>query len=431
MSSKQGVLFSLAEAVGPARRDLSSTFAKNMKLPVHRWFKYSAGFSADWVSGLIEREKANGRSRILDPMCGSATVLLGGEASGVGTIGVEAHPFVVRVGRAKLLWREDPGAFRDYAFDVLESAKALDGRTEGYPPLIQKCFPPEVLLRLDTLQDAWRRKTDESACAELTWLALASILRACSPVGTAQWQYVLPNKSKAKAADPYEAFAAKVGIMVDDMTRRQRLDHGPRAALYQEDARECASVPDNWAELVITSPPYANNFDYADATRLEMSFFGDVGAWGDLQEVVRKYLVRSCTQHVSKLVRETDSIIADPAVEPIRAELGGVCERLGKEREKHGGKKNYHTMIAAYFKDMGEVWKALRRVTAEGSLVCYVVGDSAPYGVYVPVDDWLGRLAIAAGFKSYAFEKTRDRNVKWKNRKHRVPLQEGRLWVKG
>jgi hypothetical protein len=38
---------------------------------------------------------------------------------------------------------------------------------------------------------------------------------------------------------------------------------------------------------------------------------------------------------------------------------------------------------------------------------------------------------MAAGFKAYRFEKTRDRNVKWKNRKHRVPLQEGRLWVEG
>jgi hypothetical protein len=49
----------------------------------------------------------------------------------------------------------------------------------------------------------------------------------------------------------------------------------------------------------------------------------------------------------------------------------------------------------------------------------------------VPVDRWLGELAVAAGFKSYHFEKTRDRNVKWKNRKHNVPLHEGRLWIEG
>ena len=38
-------------------------------------------------------------------------------------------------------------------------------------------------------------------------------------------------------------------------------------------------------------------------------------------------------------------------------------------------------------------------------MVCFIIGDSAPYGIYVPVDEWLGRLAIAAGFKEFHFEK--------------------------
>jgi hypothetical protein len=111
--------------------------------------------------------------------------------------------------------------------------------------------------------------------------------------------------------------------------------------------------------------------------------------------------------------------------------MQSVCHQLAKERMHHGGKKPYHLMVAAYFSDLAKVWKALRRVTSRGSQVCFVVGDSAPYGVYVPVDRWLGELALAAGFRSYYFEKTRDRNVKWRNRKHRVPLHEGHLWVKG
>jgi hypothetical protein len=88
-------------------------------------------------------------------------------------------------------------------------------------------------------------------------------------------------------------------------------------------------------------------------------------------------------------------------------------------------------MIVLYFLDLANVWRALRRVARDGCLTCFVIGDSAPYGIYVPVDRWLGELALAAGFKSYTFEKTRDRNIKWKNRKHRVPLHEGRLWVCG
>jgi hypothetical protein len=59
-------------------------------------------------------------------------------------------------------------------------------------------------------------------------------------------------------------------------------------------------------------------------------------------------------------------------------------------------------MIAAYFDDMAKVWLALRRVTSKDSLACFVVGDSAPYGIHVPVDKWLGELAVAAGFTSYA-----------------------------
>ena len=98
---------------------------------------------------------------------------------------------------------------------------------------------------------------------------------------------------------------------------------------------------------------------------------------------------------------------------------------------ERGGKKTYNNMIACYFLDMAQTWKALRRVCAAPSEVCFVIGDSAPYGVYVPVIEWFGKLALAAGFESWSFEKLRDRNIKWKNRKHRVPLCEGHLWVRG
>ena len=412
-------------------RETSSTFLDNLSLPIHRWFRYSAGFSALWVRELIEQQKAQGRTRILDPFAGSGTVLLEGESCGVEAIGIEAHPFVARTARAKLNWRESPKGFCDFALDVLGRARKTRPNTEKYADLMGRCFPPETLGRFDSLRAVWEDSADGSAFTELTWFALMSILRECSPVGTAQWQYVLPRKTKSRVLDPFVAFEAKVYLMSSDMARRQTEPGGAKAILYQGDARKCPSVPDNWADLVITSPPYSNNYDYADATRLEMTFFGEVQGWGDLQEAVRKYLVRSCTQHVASLNGETGNIISDPILQPIREELAQTCGQLEIEREKHGGKKPYHTMVAAYFQDLANVWAALRRVAGKGSLVCFVIGDSGPYGVYVPVDRWLGELAVAAGFEGFSFEKIRDRNVKWKNRKHRLPLHEGRLWVRG
>jgi hypothetical protein len=227
------------------------------------------------------------------------------------------------------------------------------------------------------------------------------------------------------------AFASKSAMFASDMELRQRLIHGPCAEIRQEDARTSASLPEKWADLIVTSPPYANNYDYADATRLEMTFAGEIGGYGELQKAVRGYLVRSCSQHVAPIRSTIEEILSDRRLTPIRSEISEVCRLLSIERLTHGGKKDYDTMIAAYFSDMAKIWRTLRRVSNSGSLVCFVVGDSAPYGVHVPVDRWLGELALAAGFKSFRFEKTRDRNVKWKNRKHRVPLQEGRLWIEG
>lgn len=409
----------------------SSTFLDNTSLPIHRWFRYSAGFSALWVNQVIRSAAKSSPLQALDPFAGSGSVLIEGERCGIPSIGIEAHPFVARVARTKLLWRESPAKFRKYALEILAEAREQGGTEEGYPPLIVKCFPAKVLAHLDALKRAWMARADGLPLSELTWLALVSTLRVSSPVGTAQWQYVLPNKSKARTIPPFKAFESQVYLMSEDMRLRQQETPGPPAKLFQEDARSCSSVPDAWASLVVTSPPYANNYDYADATRLEMSFFTDISGWGDLQDAVRQYLIRSCTQHVAKLQGETYAWLQDPLLGPIREDITKVCALLDEERGEHGGKKPYHTMIAAYFRDLAQVWTALRRKTSRGATVCFVIGDSAPYGIHVPVDRWLGELALSAGFKTYRFEKIRDRNVKWKNRKHRVPLHEGRLWVQG
>jgi hypothetical protein len=150
-----------------------------------------------------------------------------------------------------------------------------------------------------------------------------------------------------------------------------------------------------------------------------------------LQETVRQFIIRSCSQHATAEKLNLETLLADKSVDSIREELSVVCNELAEVRKTKGGKKAYHTMIAAYFCDLSQVFQALRPVCKIGSTLCFVIGDSAPYGVYVPAEKWLGKLALAAGFNSFSFEKLRDRNIKWKNRKHRVPLHEGRLWIKG
>jgi hypothetical protein len=428
---KQGLLFGPEEEAEDRYTERSGTFVDNMRLPVHRWYRYSAGFSAQWASAAIHESSKGRKSRVFDPFVGSGTVVLESEHAGAEGLGVEAHPFVARVARAKLHWRADPKALRKLGTKIAKQAEMDGGAAEGHAALVVKCYPPEVLEKLDALKKAWAHANDGSAAAELCWLALVSILRAASPVGTAQWQYILPKKAKAKTVEPPQAFEERVGLLTGDRVAWQARKAGPPGQVLCEDARDRGGVPDQWADLVATSPPYANNYDYADATRLEMTFLGEINGWGDLQSVVREKLVRSCTQHVAPYSDRTAKVLKDALPQPIATELTEVRGRLEAEKENHGGKKQYHAMLAHYFLDLARVWKALRRVVKMGGRVCFVVGDSAPYGIHVPVDCWLGRLAVAAGFQGFTFEKPRDRNTKWKNRKHRVLLHEGRLWVEG
>src|SRR6266849_2931026 len=91
----------LREFPGP-----TSTFISNMKQPVHRWFRYSAGFSADWVKEVITQQGTQSGALLFDPFAGSGTTVLAAQECGVNAVGIEAHPFVLRIARAKLSWTE-------------------------------------------------------------------------------------------------------------------------------------------------------------------------------------------------------------------------------------------------------------------------------------------------------------------------------------
>jgi hypothetical protein len=405
----------------------STTFGDNLALPVHRWFRYPAGFAAEWVAHEVGRR---GARRVLDPFAGSGTTLLAAQAVGAEAAGVELHPFVARVARAKLHWTADAASFSARARQIVADSHGRRPDLAQAGGLTARCFPPETLGPLLALRDTidHHRRGDE--VDELLWLALVAILRRCSPVGTAQWQYVLPGRTKTRVALARDAFREQVDLMSQDMSsRRASQPSPPGAQLCESDVRQPFAVGEGWADLVITSPPYANNFDYADSARLEMTFLGDIASWSDLNPL-RRRLVRSSTQQMARYDGET-VLRASPGLAPIRDELAAAYARLDEVRRTRGGRKVYHSMIVAYFDDLATAWRQIRRSTAPGGQVCFVVGDSAPYGVHLPVERWLGTLAVAAGFHDWHFEKVRTRNDRWENRKHRVPLHEGRLWVTG
>ena len=200
--SYQRDLFDIEAVVSTKNASLngrSGAFVDNMVLPVHRWFRYSAGFSADWVRWLVRNRRGESSSfAVLDPFSGVGTTLLACNAEGIQGWGFETHPFVYRIANAKLRGihvglSTIRSVFRCFANCIPEMSIAA---VSEVPPRLTKCYTPEALSLLLAMRDLFLsefdRKTPES---ELLWLALTSILRSCSLAGTAQWQYVLPKKN--------------------------------------------------------------------------------------------------------------------------------------------------------------------------------------------------------------------------------------------
>lgn len=87
----------------------SGTFTGNMSLPVHRWFRYSAGFSAEWAESVIAQHRFTKNDLVFDPFAGSGTTLLAAQANRIRSAGVEHHKFVHRI--AKCLFQKEVSGF--------------------------------------------------------------------------------------------------------------------------------------------------------------------------------------------------------------------------------------------------------------------------------------------------------------------------------
>ena len=159
-----GVLLRLREDYGQAVLDLfgtdqesrdirpvlavvghTSNFLDNMRLPVHRWFRYSAGFSAEWVKWLLAERKGR-ELRVLDPFVGSGTTCLACDEMGVPSLGLEAHPFVHRVALAKLSYMADPERFSQRRRMPLASPEGRQAANANITlKLSSKCYGLETI----------------------------------------------------------------------------------------------------------------------------------------------------------------------------------------------------------------------------------------------------------------------------------------------
>jgi hypothetical protein len=211
------------------------------------------------------------------------------------------------------------------------------------------------------------------------------------------------------------------------------LMNGPEnsdAAIHLGDSRDIdswkRSLGDRVLTGVISSPPYLNNFDYADATRLELYFWGLAHSWKEMTTLVRAGMVTASTQQTTKAVAANAAILLEASCPQTANRIRHYQEHLYRERYRRPRGKEYDQLLPTYFCDLVRVLKNMKEHTVAGAPIALVLGDSAPYGLYINTPQLLADAATELGYVHLDTIPLRKRGLRWHTNgmRHSVALSE-------
>ncbi len=366
------------------------TFRSNEDLPVHRWWPYVQGFSADFVQSVLERNELGRGATVVDPFAGSGTTLVEGRKEGLHAIGMELLPPALLAARVKSWFELSPDALGRLARRVLRSAATGPGAELPFLRETRRQFDARALRDLLRLRRVL--PSEGSAAADAVRLAFGRILIPSSRLHRSPCLgYGKPAGDDTRG--PFERFAGAIDEMTEDLRVLQgaRARWGPRADVLSGDARGI-TLPAGSVDAVVTSPPYVNGMDYVMNYKVDLAWLGYARSYADLS-ALRKAEV-SCDnlpKAETAPYRRTEGS-PDPWLDEILGRIAENVQRKGTYR-----RDDMHGVVHRYFADLLPVLGRLSSALRPGGRLVLVVGDSLLAGTYVPGDLILARMGARRG----------------------------------
>lgn len=292
-------------------------------------------------------------------------------------------------------------------------------------PEVKEAVAEPMLATLVGLRQSVMTTADPQWQDYLKW-ALLSTLRDVAAVKVG-WPYQRPSLERsAPHRDASRRFVQRARWMAEDLAAAA----SPEGSMVVPgDSRQSATWKKAFAatkaNACVTSPPYLNNFDYADATRLELYFWGSVTTWAEMCEDVRAGMLVATTQQTRKTVAHE----AEARLEKfprLAASLVPLLRRLEVERVRRTRGKEYDRVAAPYFVGIATVLSQLFDALEPRARCAWLIGDSAPYGIYLDTPAMISALASDLGYEPLGDDRVRTRGQRWRTNgvRHRVALSE-------
>jgi hypothetical protein len=380
-------------------------FASNKTLPVHRWVPWIAGFSSGFVQDALDRY-LNGQGTVLDPFSGVGTTLVEAILLGHHAIGFEINPYAAFACRVKA------NAYQiavETLYDELSRFQAFyDKKTSTHytpkssPPKGFKTrsafYSPQVLNKvlilcdfIDTIQDPGVR--------DLFRLAFASTM-----VGYSNYSYE-PSLGRRVSAGKTDILDFAVGwAIVEKLTdiaedilwfQLHLAGRKPVAQVVGDSFFRYGSYlePDS-VDLIVTSPPYLNNYHYNRNTRPQLYWLGYAKCPQDLKPLESLNFGTYWQTARDRGVLELSFSLPTADI----AERLQMIRELHPEKGVYGG-NGWANYAAAYFNDCHKFAMGIHHALKPGGTALVVIGNSILQGILIPTDQYFGEIARSVGLE--------------------------------
>ncbi|MEW5796285.1 MAG: DNA methyltransferase [Candidatus Zixiibacteriota bacterium] len=406
------------------------SFQANKATPFFRWFKYKEGFSRPLIEYIISRLCPE-PGVLLDPFAGAGSALLAARALGWKGVGIELLPVGIYALRARLAAEGiDEHTFCEAVkcirTDFL-SKRASGSRAFEHVTITQGAFPDDTERQLHSYLEFVRSHYSDDRVRTLLEFAAYSILESISYTRK-DGQYLRWDRrsGRSNGSNGFDkgailsfrtAIERQLNLMCEDLciTPSDLFDttgessglNGPEIEIYEDTClTKLRDLRARSVDLILTSPPYCNRYDYTRTYALELVF---LGAGEERIRELRQAML-SCTVENREKIEQLEAFYRDRHALPLfeaakvafegQAALHEVIDIL--EEERRCGQLNNPgivRMVRNYFLEMSLVIHECSRVMKPGAYFV-MVNDNVSYnGQVVPVDLILSEIARKAGLE--------------------------------
>lgn len=293
---------------------------------VHGFHSYPARLHPTTARLLVEGLSAPGGT-VLDPFCGSGTILLEARLLGRAALGVDANPLAIELvwlkagGLSPELCKALPAAAAAVAAHAQTRRITKAGPSYRYSDSDRELYDAHVLLELDGLRDGIRTLELPSELRRALLLVLSSLLTKVSrqPGDTSGDR--VPRRLAGGFVIGF--FEKRTELLVKQLEAyRARVPASdPPWQVWVGDARELRPIASQSVDLIVTSPPYAGVYDYHEQHATRLRWLGldsrefeanELGARRHLERLPFARALGAWEQDLTAFLKETRRVLRGP-----------------------------------------------------------------------------------------------------------------------